>query len=985
MDVELLKVAFKGDTDKEREESDIEERLRLAVTTFKDGQQERLETILNENAKTILTSREDGRAAIHQLCDAFSEFSKKTGTAAYEEASQICSEMVQILLEHGAIVDSPDNVGATGVHHAAKSIKFPLEAFKSIVAKSDNINTLDCHGDNALHVALQMEPCFLSSERVEVLLDSGCSLTCKNRSMMTALDVLLNSLKKTERESFLATSHRSSFGRVVDTIVKTNPTVVENYKHDLLWPAVLGGSISTVKFLLDRQAEPSKSYRLVNEFPLVLAAGLSAKDPDDKFDLLLEKGYDPHVRGAKGGNVSHAAAQQGNLGILQRVKKLEINWKLLDSTGATVLHKAARGGTKASDALDYLIQEGFDAEAKNAMGQTPLYMALVAKNEKGCASLLSVTSSVRLSTEQLAELHFEQLQLLSNPDPIFNCRDPLLVSLQLSHAFKKASRMVGAYELDMITISDSLEDLAVDMIQSVTARSARNVLSVDLLSFAIKAEKKRFMASAIVQDYVGEIWQGSMHTGKAKSTTETIKDITLSMLIVIFLPCFAEELDFLSKNPMIAFTANFLSYTSFIGLLIAAVIYNKEVDRTALSTIDWLVLVFVAGFIMQEVVQFIHMRRKGKTTSYFKSMDNMIDSFILLIFVAYYLLLFIGFYVDDVNSFQLVRASYHLFGFASLGCCVRILSYLRIHRVLGPVELSFIGMLQLFFTFLVMLLIFMLGFALAIASIYQAVPDSPGAPANSTAPKHIYGFIASFRTVFWTSLGSVSIDSFEANTEPETIVGSFIFLVWSIVADRILLGLLFGLVFSKFDEIQGNAQMEWKFARSKIVLEYSLCPLMPVPFNVISLPFKPFCCYLAKKAKFQGRRKRRRGFNRSGVNEMVKKYRKQKGKSEKDDAMTKRDLQMVEEDLAFLKEKLEYLWRKKKTRPTKVLSNLLRKKKEPVAEEDDTMPPLDESEESIDEADHDEYASATLERSNTGSVLGKFFGSLKSEDVPDDE
>ena len=70
-------------------------------------------------------------------------------------------------------------------------------------------------------------------------------------------------------------------------------------------------------------------------------------------------------------------------------------------------------------------------------------------------------------------------------------------------------------------------------------------------------------------------------------------------------------------------------------------------------------------------------------------------------------------------------------------------------------------------------------------------------------------FIPSFRTVFWSSLGDAEIDGFEADSRAETIVGSIVALIWFIISDRILLGLLFGLVFSKFDEIQVHKESSY--------------------------------------------------------------------------------------------------------------------------------------------------------------------------------
>ena len=219
------------------------------------------------------------------------------------------------------------------------------------------------------------------------------------------------------------------------------------------------------------------------------------------------------------------------------------------------------------------------------------------------------------------------------------------------------------------------------------------------------------------------------------------KEIAASLLLIVFLPCVADRLNVLHKSPIVAFTADLVSYFIFIVLLILTFIFNTEIsdERNSFTAFDWVILVYVVGFLLQEVFKFARMAQNGKATLYFKSAETILDIILLLIFITYYVLLFLAFYADAFKTSEFVRISYHLYGCAALGCCIRVLSFLKIHRVLGPVQLSFIGMLQLFFTFLVMLLIFMVGFSIAIASIYAAGPLSNDPSSNNTVPSLVDG------------------------------------------------------------------------------------------------------------------------------------------------------------------------------------------------------------------------------------------------------
>ena len=227
-----------------------------------------------------------------------------------------------------------------------------------------------------------------------------------------------------------------------------------------------------------------------------------------------------------------------------------------------------------------------------------------------------------------------------------------------------------------------------------------------------------------------------------------LKMLFLPFLIIIKLPTkyhwdydrFSE--DFLRNvEPVVAFIANAISFAVFLLFLIGNVIINNRVSRCdnleeakgcALDALDWVVFVFVIGLIVQEVTQF----RKIKFSEYISSATNIIDLIVLFLFIIYYLLTMTGFYSSaDIDvRYQLVRASYHVLGFAALISCIRFLSYLQVHPELGPIQLSFGGIASRVLMFLIILGTFLVGFAVSITSIYSARLHSLGKPANATAP-----------------------------------------------------------------------------------------------------------------------------------------------------------------------------------------------------------------------------------------------------------
>ena len=124
--------------------------------------------------------------------------------------------------------------------------------------------------------------------------------------------------------------------------------------------------------------------------------------------------------------------------------------------------------------------------------------------------------------------------------------------------------------------------------------------------------------------------------------------------------------------------------------------------------------------------------------NYRANLGNVVDLFLVFTFITYYVLLFVGYYAID-DGFQVIRASFHVLGFASLISIVQFLSYPQAHSVLGPIQLSFVGIFYDVVLFLIILGTFLIGFAVCITSVYSAPLKSPGASANATVHDEVSG------------------------------------------------------------------------------------------------------------------------------------------------------------------------------------------------------------------------------------------------------
>ena len=189
---------------------------------------------------------------------------------------------------------------------------------------------------------------------------------------------------------------------------------------------------------------------------------------------------------------------------------------------------------------------------------------------------------------------------------------------------------------------------------------------------------------------------------------------------------------------VIVYVANTVTYLLFVLFLVINVsLKSSDIPATSPSNLDWIVLVFVVALALQEVAQAFSHRQKF--THYAANWSNILDIVLIISFTSYYVLLFVGYYAVD-DGFQVIRASFHFLGLASLLSTVRFLWYLQAHSLLGPIQLSFFGIFYDVLLFLVILGTFLIGFSVSLTSVYSAPVKSVGAPVNETVPVDVSGY-----------------------------------------------------------------------------------------------------------------------------------------------------------------------------------------------------------------------------------------------------
>ncbi|KAH3833232.1 hypothetical protein DPMN_106536 [Dreissena polymorpha] len=113
---------------------------------------------------------------------------------------------------------------------------------------------------------------------------------------------------------------------------------------------------------------------------------------------------------------------------------------------------------------------------------------------------------------------------------------------------------------------------------------------------------------------------------------------------------------------------------------------------------------------------------------------------------------------------------------------------------------------------------------------------TPTIDGNATP---FYSLESSYRTLYWSLFGMAQLRDIkvldgQVFTE---VVGELLFMAYQTMAVIVLINMLIAMMSNSFQEIENHADMEWKFARSKLWMGYfDEGSTLPPPFNLVISP-----------------------------------------------------------------------------------------------------------------------------------------------------
>uniref|UniRef100_A0A672QR55 Short transient receptor potential channel 4-like n=1 Tax=Sinocyclocheilus grahami TaxID=75366 RepID=A0A672QR55_SINGR len=478
---------------------------------------------------------------------------------------------------------------------------------------------------------------------------------------------------------------------------------------------------------------------------------------------------------------------------------------------------------------------------------------------------------------------------LASPSLIaLSSEDPFLTAFQLSWELQELSKVENEFKSEYEELSQQCKLFAKDLLdQTRSSRELELILNYkdnmnlledegnnDLarLKLAIKYHQKEFVAQPNCQQLLASRWYDEFSGWRRRHWAS--KFITC-MFIGFLFPFFSllyliapkSHYGLFIRKPFIKFICHTASYLTFLFLLLLASQHVDRMDNQELTeqspeltkqgpeltkqgpeptTVEWMILPWVLGFVWAEIKQMWD----GGFQDYIHDWWNLMDFVMNSLYLATISLKF----CSDNYGQREAWVMWHpalvgeaLFAIANIFSSLRLISLFTANSHLGPLQISLGRMLLDILKFLFIYCLVLLAFANGLNQLYFYY-ETDGRIINNVTCKGIRcseqnnAFTTMFETLqslFWSIFGLVAlhVTNVDANHEFTEFVGATMFGTYNIISLVVLLNMLIAMMNNSYQHIADHADIEWKFARTKLWMSYfEEGGTLPPPFNIIPSP-----------------------------------------------------------------------------------------------------------------------------------------------------
>ncbi|XP_072231127.1 short transient receptor potential channel 4-like [Leuresthes tenuis] len=477
---------------------------------------------------------------------------------------------------------------------------------------------------------------------------------------------------------------------------------------------------------------------------------------------------------------------------------------------------------------------------------------------------------------------------LSSPSLIaLSSEDPFLTAFRLSWELQELSKVENEFKSEYEELSHQCKQFAKDLLdQTRSSRELEMILNYrddinlldeegnsDLarLKLAIKYHQKEFVAQPNCQQLLASRWYDEFPGWRRRHWAgKFITCVFIGLLYPVFALCYLiapmSRYGHFIRKPFIKFICHTASYLTFLFLLLLASqhIVTTEQDRQgpAPTTVEWMILPWVLGFIWAEIKQMWD----GGFQDYIHDWWNLMDFVMNSLYLATISLKIVAYTKYSGSKPRNQWEMWHptlvaeaVFAIANIFSSLRLISLFTANSHLGPLQISLGRMLLDILKFLFIYCLVLLAFANGLNQLYfyyeTKASDERGKCKGIRCVEQNNAFSTLFETLqslFWSIFGLISlyVTNVDADHQFTEFVGATMFGTYNIISLVVLLNMLIAMMNNSYQHIADHADIEWKFARTKLWMSYfEEGATLPAPFNIIPSPksFWYLVCWIKRQ------------------------------------------------------------------------------------------------------------------------------------------
>jgi len=719
-------------------------------------------------------------------------------------------ELMQFLFSKGGSVEDEDKEGMTPLHLCAKyGHRNLIEALKGKISPSMSSGK---NGLTAIHVAAEYGQAEIVQDMLQKVPGSIPSECPRGKESTEGIEYGFTPLHLSARNG-----HDGIVRLLLNSPGVKVDAATEGKGFIPLHLALMNGHTSVVSLLLGRSTHQLAIQDCQGRTGLHLAA---AHGHLELVTLLLGQGAEVNVVDNDSWSPLHYAADAGHVGVVKYLVRMGADTTTEDKNGKTPLAFAAKNHHLA--VMKYLVMRDFNVENMLTDRKFLLNLMLCSKlNDNG-----------------------------SMIDFILNSPAPIYTACKLARLYRLESTKEKDKSNELMEMGDYCEQVGLDLLHLSTTFNTEDVLnSVDdarqpLIDILIDAELKNCVAHANVQGYLSDVWKGD------NPLFDGWRTVVLSLLCMLIPPLWAFlalPYNKYSRVPTLRFICYVISHFYLITLLILVTVvpWNRSYEELFPTPYEWILLIWLSGMLISQISE--PQSRSGM---------GIFPPLVLGLSTIAILMHIVAIFITGQAREELMYGRDQVLGLGLLLCVVQCMEFLSLHHLFGPWSIIIRSLIQDLLRFLVILMIFIFGFALQLTVVYKPVYNLKHVkiPTETVPIPKREGPLIVFEHLFFAMFGLTGksdIDSYDSNTNPPATkyLALVIFGFFEIIIIIVLINLLIAMMSNTYTRLEERSDIEWKFGRATIIRNMTKTVATPVPLNIITtlvaifrIIFKTNCC-----------------------------------------------------------------------------------------------------------------------------------------------